>query len=342
MQVRISTSPPSVCTQRGAALLMAMVIVTLVATLASAMVWQQWRATQVEGAERNRAQSNWVLAGALSWPRIILREDQRSGGPDHLGEAWAIPLAEVSLSTFLAVDANNNASTDGTPDAFLSGQIDDATARYNLRNLLTSEGELVPDEVKVLKRLCEYAGLSSALADALSQSLRKAYLASQRDDAEALAKLGGTEARNKAPLMPQSMDQLTWLGLDAGTVERLRPYVTLLPDQTKVNVNTAGKEVIAAAVEGLDLARASRIVQTRQRNPFKSVELLTNTLGTGNWSFARLSVTSDYFEVRGRLRYEDSIIAQWNLVQRAGTEVVVRQQARFSGLDRAAMGSATP
>jgi type II secretory pathway component PulK len=33
--------------QRGAALLMALIIVTLVSTLAAAMVWQQWRAVQV-------------------------------------------------------------------------------------------------------------------------------------------------------------------------------------------------------------------------------------------------------------------------------------------------------
>ena len=34
--------------QRGAALLTALIIVTLVVTLAAAMVWQQWRAVQVE------------------------------------------------------------------------------------------------------------------------------------------------------------------------------------------------------------------------------------------------------------------------------------------------------
>ena len=43
--------------QRGAALLLAMLILTLVATLASGMVWQQWRAIQVESAERSRTQS---------------------------------------------------------------------------------------------------------------------------------------------------------------------------------------------------------------------------------------------------------------------------------------------
>lgn len=96
---RKSRRPRSPLRQRGAALLTAMVIVTLVTTIAASMVWQQWRAVQVESAERSIAQSYWMLAGALDWARLILREDK--GGPpaDHLGETWAVPLAEARLST---------------------------------------------------------------------------------------------------------------------------------------------------------------------------------------------------------------------------------------------------
>ena len=101
--------------QAGAALLTAMIIVTLVATLAASMVWQQWRAVQVEAAERARTQSAWILAGALDWARLILREDARSGGADHLGEPWAVPLAEARLSTFLAADRQQHRRCRPTP-----------------------------------------------------------------------------------------------------------------------------------------------------------------------------------------------------------------------------------
>ena len=87
--------------QRGAALLLAMLTVTLVATLASAALWQQWRSTEVEQAERQRVQAGWILTGALDWARLILREDarsnQNSGNADHLGEPWALPLEEARL-----------------------------------------------------------------------------------------------------------------------------------------------------------------------------------------------------------------------------------------------------
>lgn len=335
--------------QQGAALLMAMIIVTLVATISATMVWQQWRAVQVEGAERQRAQIMWVLSGALDYPKLVLREDGRSAGPDHLGELWATPLAETNLVAFLAFDKNNNADDGELPQAFLSGKVNDATAKYNLLRLVNEEGAIVETERAVLRRLCEFASLSPSLADGIAQSMHLAALARRVENPDKLAELGGAQGLAKAPLMPQTVDQLLWLGLDAATLERLRPFVTLLPPDATgaaVNVNTAPKEVIAAVVDGLDLARAARIVQRRQRNPFKATSELTEVIGqkSPDWDFTRLDIKSDYYEVNGRVRFEDNIIEQRNLVQRmSGTnDVVVRHQARFSGLDSADGGASPP
>ena len=41
------------------------------------------------------------------------------------------------------------------------------------------------------------------------------------DDPTWLVKLGGEAARPQPPLQPQRIDELTWLGMDAATVERL-------------------------------------------------------------------------------------------------------------------------
>jgi len=73
--------------QQGAALLSAMVVVALVATIASAALWQQWRQVEIEAAERGRSQTQWMMTGALDWTRLILREDALSGtdkNVDHL------------------------------------------------------------------------------------------------------------------------------------------------------------------------------------------------------------------------------------------------------------------
>ncbi len=300
--------------QRGAALLTAMVIVTLVATLASAMVWQQWRAVQAETIERSRTQAAWILAGALDWARLILREDARAGGSDHLGEPWAVPLAEARLSSFLAADKDN---TDDAPEAFLSGSITDAQARYNLRNLFQEqEGKVIPAELAILKRLCDAAGVAGDAADRLAATL-------------AAANLG----EGDAPLMPQSVAQLGWLGFDADTRKRLAPFVVLLPTRTPVNLNTASSEVIAATI-GLQRGDAERLVQVRQRTPFRSLAEAEAILPKGiTLQPSQVSTTTRYFDVRGQLRLGDRVLVEHSLLERRGTTVIAVERERVNLTD---------
>jgi general secretion pathway protein K len=306
--------------QRGAALLTAMIIVTLVATLAAAMVWQQWRAIQVEAAERTRLQAAWMLSGALDWARLILREDARNGGADHLGEPWAVPLAEARVSTFLAVDKDN---TDDAPEAFLSGSIVDMQSHYNLRNLIDPAGKPLPDEVAALSRLFDSTGISPELAERIANGLKDAIA-------------GGNAA--SAPLLPQTLAQLNWLGVDDDSVRRMAPYVTLLPIPTSINLNTAPREVLAAALPGLDLGTAERLVQERQRNPFKAIaDALNLTPVSVQQAVAkipqRFGTTSNYFEVRGRLRIDDRVLEESSVIERRGLEMVplTRERANSRG-----------
>lgn len=304
---------------RGAALLVAMVLLSVVATLAAGMVWQQWRAVQVEGAERSRVQSGWMLAGALDWGRLILREDARSGKPTSLNEPWATPLAEARLSSFLAADRDNNA--DSGPEAFLSGRISDAQARYNLRNLLV-DNKVDPLQLAILQRLCTTVGLGPDTASQIADGLLAAQQAS-------------TEA---APLPPQQLADLVWLGLDAATLERLAGVVVLLPVATPVNLNTASREVLAGVVSGLDLGSADRLVQARVRTPLRSVAEAVAIVGAGPKLQERdVDVKSAYFEVQGRLRLENRVLESRSLVERrSGLQVLAIQRQQQASLIPAA------
>lgn len=320
--------------QRGAALLLAMLILSLVATLAAAMVWQQWRAVQVESAERARTQATWILAGALDWARLILREDGRNAAVDHLGEPWAVPLAEARLSSFLAADRDVATSDDG-PDAFLSGTIVDAQSRFNLNNLIQG-GLVVPAQHEAFKRLLDTVGVASTVADTVTLALRDAgagqAASGPSQGGSAPSGLDAVPRNPNPPLQPRRMDQLRWLGLDADTLGRLQGLVDLLPPGSTVNLNTAPREVLAAVIDKLDLAGAQRLIQARERNPFKRIDDANAVLGAGFdlSSNPLVGINSNLFEVRGRLRIGDRVLEERSLVQRKGADVIVLSRERVN------------
>jgi general secretion pathway protein K len=307
--------------QTGAALLLAMIIVALVSTVAAGMVWQQTRAVSVEAAERARAQASWVLSGAMDWARLILREDQRSGQQrnnayDGLDEPWAQPLAEARLSAFLAADKDNTA--DSGPEAFISGGIEDAQSRYNLRGLVDDSGKVVTAQLEGFKRLCALAGASSDTAERVAAALQSTR-GGAADDAS-----GGP------PLRPTRLADLAWLGIDKPTLDRLAPFVDLLPVATPVNVNTAPREVIVAAID-VDAGSAQRLVQARSRESFRSMEAVAAQLAPGvQLDPARVAVSSSYFRVSGRLRLDERLLEERSLLVRRDNRVEVLQREKQS------------
>jgi general secretion pathway protein K len=308
---------PSLRRSRGAALLIAMSLLVLVTTLAAGMVWQQHRAIQVEAAERSRTQSAWILNGALDWARLILREDARSGGPTALSEPWATPLAEARLSTFLAADKDHNA--DDGPEAFLSGAIVDLQSRYNLRNLVENN-KVVDSELVTLQRLCEAAGAPTDTAPRIADGLRAAWSS-------------GEAQTGAAPLAPRTIGQLQWFGVDPAALERLQSFVVLLPVRTTVNLNTADLEVIVAVSPGLDAGAAQALVQARQRGAFKTVDAARKLLSSPSLLDPKnVGVTSNFFEVRGKLRLDERALEERSIVERRGLDVVTILRERVASV----------
>jgi general secretion pathway protein K len=296
--------------QAGAALLVAMIVVVLIATLASAALWQQWRAVEVESAERARVQSSWLLTGALDWGRLILAGDYReSPQVTSLSAPWAMPLAEARLSTFLAAGGSGAAADS---DAFLSGQMTDLQSRLNVMNLLVGDG------IAALQRFERLFG---------ELGLRAGELATLRDNlkrADAAMKAGDASAASAAPLLPRRFEQLAWLGVAPATLAALRPYVTVLPAGNAivpVNLNTASALVIYAALPGIDLATAQRLVAARDGAPFQNTAAAGALLNLPAADLSWASVSSGYFEIRGRLRLDDVALEEVAVVRRQSAGV---------------------
>ncbi|HPH13290.1 MAG TPA: type II secretion system minor pseudopilin GspK [Burkholderiaceae bacterium] len=329
---------PSYSRNRGAALLAAMLTVTLVATLATASLWQQWRAVEIEAADRSRVQSGWILSGAMDWSRLILIEDGRAGGADHLAEPWAIPLQEARLSSFLAADRYNTVTdSDTAMEAFLSGQINDAQGRLNVMNLI-DEGKVSARAMTTFTKLFELLGLPQQQLADLAENLR---LASEAATAEATP--ASSKSDSSTALLPQRIEQLVWMGLPPRTLTIITPFVTLLPVKTLLNVNTASPEALYAAVPTLAMATAQKLVTERNRSHFRTlgdaIKFAPEISNTANQD--ALSVTTRFFEVQGRLRIDDTTFQEHSLLQRDGLDVKILWRERGVLQENAAGGSTT-
>jgi general secretion pathway protein K len=190
---------------------------------------------------------------------------------------------------------------------------------------------LKAQELTTLQRLCETLGLPAQVAQTIADGLRRSTLGSTGEvSGDAATASTGNAGQGAMPLAPQTVAQLTWLGIDAATIQRLAPHVVLLPQPTPVNLNTAGREVIAAVLTTVDLAAAQRLVQARQRSPLKKLEDVRSVLGENlaGLDAQRVDIKSNYFEVQGTMRLELLTVAQRSLIERRNRDVRVLRTER--------------
>jgi general secretion pathway protein K len=161
--------------------------------------------------------------------------------------------------------------------------------------------------LKAFSRLFEQLGLPRAELLALADALRRSQAA---DDPS-------------APLPPQRLDQLRWLGLSARSLALLANNITLLPARTPVNLNTASVVVLSACIPGLDMAQAQRLASSRQTTPLRTLADAGKVVPevAGELNDQQHSINSSYFEVQGRLRLDQTVVEERSVVQREGLNV---------------------
>jgi general secretion pathway protein K len=336
--------------ERGVAVITALLLTTLAISIVASLFWQQQ--VQVRSMENQRLhlQTKWILRGALDWASLVLFQD----GLDHrdytsLDQVWATPLAETRLDQYIERERVEGENFDAT----LSGSIADACARYNLRNL-ADKGLVDTQQTEVFGRLLRNLQLDPQLAGraaafvAAGQPLEAAV----PEGGEAVPPPGGQPpatpppsaaaqraARSSVSGTPMKFlaveDLLTVPGFTPEMVERLRPFVIVLPDPAPVNVNTAPAEVLAALVPNMSVTEANSLVVRRQRAPWRDMNYFSAEIGDSRpVTPGAADVKSSWFIVTSRIRLDRAALDAEALIHRfptliagGGTQVVwIRQQ----------------
>jgi general secretion pathway protein K len=295
--------------QRGAAVVMAMLTVAIAATLVAGTFWRQevWL-RRVEN-ELSFAQAQWLMRGAIDWARVILAEDARTSRVDHLGEPWALQIADTRLD-----------DSSGTP-AYLTGGMQDAQAKYNLRNLVGPEG-IVPAELEVLRRLLAFAEVPERLAGPIAQRVLDGVPAPAGESGPSAT--GESRAARRQALPLRTLDDLLSVPqIGVAQVQALRPYLTVLPRPTPINANTASAQVLAGAIAELSLPDARRLLASRDRAHFKDLhDVLTRVPGQPLQADpTRVGTDTQFFLMQGQIVHRRARLQAQALMLRAGNSV---------------------
>ncbi len=348
--------------ERGAAIISALLVVSLAAILVAGILWRQQ--VQVRRIENQRllAQAQWVARGALDWTRLILRsEADTSPTFTYLGGVWAVPIAKTRLSDFLGKIGEAQAGQG--EDTYVSGSIEDAQGKFNLRNLVSipAPGALQVNIAQVLafQRLLQLLGYDGQLARRVALQVRAGLQSSATRFQSPVNGAGGEQAQqiggiiggntftdnpglqeggdqsNTVALQMTSADSLLDVpGFTPEMVARLRPFVTVLPTETSINMNTAPAEVVAAVVPGMSLSSAQAFVSRRSTVFFRNsgdIELALRGAGQQpatdtTTSQVPIDVTTSYFFVHGLVQHRRAQVDRTTLVYRDplthGTRIV--------------------
>ncbi|WP_020653780.1 type II secretion system minor pseudopilin GspK [Massilia niastensis] len=307
--------------QRGVAVVTALLLTTLAISIVASLFWQQQ--VQVRSMENQRLhlQTKWILRGALDWSSVVLRQSNYSGDYTSLDQVWATPLAETRLDQYIERERVEGENF----DASLSGNIIDATSRYNLANL-AKDGIVAPRQRVIFGRLLDNLRLEARFAQRIADFVAAGQPVPTipTGGEEQTPQMGQRPANISGTPMPllRVDDLLAVQGITPEILERLRPFVIVLPTTqlTAVNVNTAPAEVLAAVLPGYTVSEANVLVEQRKRAAWRDLgQFKTEIKNTEGLVEGSIGVSSNWFVVQSRIRLDRAALNADSLIQRDGT-----------------------
>jgi general secretion pathway protein K len=270
---------------RGFAAISAILVAGTVAGVATFLAWQgALAARQAENIAAARQARQLVYAAAASAVVVLAQDDPRV---DHRGEAWARNLPAIRIE-----------------GAAVTGLVTDEQGKFNVNSLANIHGVSEVD-VAAFRRLLGCVGLPASLADAVADWIDADDDVTTPHGAEDAYYIGRAAPYRAANREIVDIEELLLVkGFSADRLGRLAPYLTALPGSTKVNVNSASAELLAALLPGVSASTAKAIVDARDKEPFGSPMDFSRRLPASAVQSANdlLDVRSDYFVVRGTVR----------------------------------------
>jgi general secretion pathway protein K len=245
-------SPGAARYQYGVALVTALLVVALATVAAVAMAMRLHVDMRRSGNLLHGEQAYAYALAAESWALVILRRDAIESSYDALDEDWATALPPLPVE-----------------GGFVSGRVQDLQGRFNVNNLVDTNGK--PDTVSIeyFRRLLTVLGLDPVLAtplvDWIDADINATFPGGAEDDTYLLADPPYRAANRRLV----SVSELRLVqGYTDEVMQALAPHVTALPETTPLNVNTATAELLLALDANVTTQGVETLLADREEKPF--------------------------------------------------------------------------
>ncbi len=290
--------------KRGVALITAMLITALTASLAAGLAWNSALDVRRTMVLLFHEQGIQVALGAESWMRNILRDDLAESQTDHLGELWASDLPGLPIES-------------DTVQGAVAGKIEDLQGRFNVNNLIDQNGEIDQAVFDQFQRLLRVLELDSRIAGITADWIDANQEAGFPDGAEDAIYTGFTPPYRTYNQPLTNVSELAALeGMDKASYDRLRPHVTALPGRTSINVNTATAEVLRSLDDSLDEAAVERLMSLREEGGIQNIADTFSTLVSPEM-FSLLTESSGFFRLKAVVQIDTVRVTYFSILQRS-------------------------
>ncbi len=291
--------------QQGIALITALAIVAMATVAAFAMAHTLQLSIRRTSNILTSDQGILYTLGSEAWARGMLIRDLQDNAQkqyDGLDEDWAQPLPPTPVE-----------------GGEVQAQTTDLQARFNLNNLYLpqeaseQEKQQLAQDLAIFRRLLLALELDESIAQATADWLDEDINPQFPDGAEDNSYLAGDQPYRTGNHRMAHVSELRLVrGVTPEVYDKLRPYVTALPETTPVNINTADPLLIRALVRELDEAGAEQLADGREENPFKEtkgfLEALKGLLEENKVKSEEIepvvSVTSRFYQLETVVRME--------------------------------------
>jgi general secretion pathway protein K len=310
----IDAAPPR--TQRGVALLVALLVVALATVLIASLIDRGELAFARTRNQLLAAQAQAYAQGLETYAARVLQKDwaANGGGADSNASMWAVPLPPTPV-----------------PNGLILATMHDRNGCFNLNNLVTADGQPNAPWPDKFRRLLAALKLDPNLADTVSGWMNP------RAGSEDPYYLAQPVAYRQAKRNFIHVSELRLVkGVSGDAYVALAPHVCALPAGTKINLNTASVPVLMTLNGVGTVEIAQRIWQQGHANyaDLHALEAVVPGIVAGESRY--YGVSSTYFLARGDITLDGLPFTFYSLIERrlgAGVDGGIRVIARSRGSD---------